>query len=245
MPSSTLDVRTSTGSGRGGNCGTPSWACSGCWPPSSSSSSSFCSRWSWFLATTSCCCRRCWWYWRWSEWAAMCWSETAKTAKAILGRLRALQVAAAAAAVDGIDSAAAANLSALWLLLLDDAWLEHRCPIPSSSSLGITAPESWLDFLAFIDLIVISPIACSALSESVRPDTDVLAAAAAATAAVAAAVAAADVSLGRRAAYSIVINRSEAAEKRIQLVNGPTGSLNEWRKKECFAKDIGRVEGRD
>lgn len=45
----------------------------------------------------------------------MCWSDTANTAKAILGRLKALQVAAAAAAVDGIPDSTAANLSALSL----------------------------------------------------------------------------------------------------------------------------------
>ena len=51
------------------------------------------------------------------------------------------------------------------------------------------------------------PSAWSAVKESVNPCWDVLAAAAAATAAAAAAVAAAEVSLGRRTAYSVHIQQ--------------------------------------
>lgn len=157
--------------------------------------------------------RRCWWYWRWSEWAAMCWSETARTARAIRGRLKALQVAAAAAAGDGTaDWSVPSNLcSTLWQWVLEwpEAWLEllrwRPPPVPSSSSLGMTAPESWLDFRRrIIDLPPLMSLipACKAVSDSVSPCWAVLAAAAAATAAETAAVAAAEVSLGRRAAYS-------------------------------------------
>ena len=229
MPSSKLDVRISAGksagSGGGGtisNCccssGTTTWSSSDCfndliwfgWL------SIIWSAWL-FLAViiSSCWLRRCWWYCRWSEWAAMCWSETAKTARAIRGRLNALQVATAAAAVDGTDSSVIQfnNLfSTLWQWLewWPDAWLEllrwMPPPIPSSSSLGITAPESWLDFRVRIRIdlpLAMSFIpACKAVNDSVSPCCDVLAAAAAATAAETAAVAAADVSLGLRAAYS-------------------------------------------
>lgn len=130
IPSSRLDVGTSTGTGKIGNAGgftfglSVSPVCCGPVEPTSS----------WVIKTGVSCGRQLWRYCRWSEWAAMCWSETAKTAKAIRGRLKALHVAAAMAAVDGMDSALTR-----WLLL-DDAWLEHRWPVPSSSSLGITAP---------------------------------------------------------------------------------------------------------
>lgn len=146
----------------------------------------------------------------------MCWSETAKTARAMRGRLKALQVATAAAAVDGTACCAldASNLCStlwwLWLLECPEAWLELLgCPVPSSSSLGITAPESWLDLRTRIDLMSLMP-ACRAVSDSVSPCWAVLAAAAAATAAETAAVAAADVSLGRRAAYSIWLCRKRS-----------------------------------